>query len=109
MKATFCRFYATVEGVSRELRTSDPAYLYELVADDLARRIECGELAVGKPLPAELALAEEYGVALGTCRRATGILRERGLVRTIPSKGTYVVPRPRGRQIYCLESASRVA
>ncbi|MBB3052710.1 DNA-binding GntR family transcriptional regulator [Prauserella isguenensis] len=41
-------------------------------------------------MPGERSLAEEYGVALDTVRKATRILRERGLVQTLKSKGTFV-------------------
>lgn len=95
--------------MSRELVTSGPVYLYDLVADDLTRRIESGELAPNTPLPAELALARQYGVSLGTCRHATKILRDRGLVRTVPSKGTFVAERPRRMPVYCLEAFRSVA
>lgn len=67
------------------------AYLYEQMADHLAGRIASGELAVNDLLPAEAKLAREYGVSLGTARRATALLRERGLVATLRSKGSFVV------------------
>jgi DNA-binding GntR family transcriptional regulator len=67
-----------------------PAYVYARVADHLAARIEAGELTEGARLPAERDLAEEYGVAVGTARRAVEELRERGLVITLPAKGTFV-------------------
>lgn len=95
--------------MNRELAFHGPAYLYDLVADDLARRIETGELAVNTPLPAEQALARQYGVSLGTCRHATKVLRDRGLVRTVPSKGTFVAERPRRMPVYCLEPFLRAA
>nr|WTB36365.1 GntR family transcriptional regulator [Streptomyces sp. NBC_00830] len=37
------------------------------------------------------ALADRYGVSADTVRRAVGDLRERGLVATLPAKGTYVL------------------
>ncbi|WP_236793894.1 winged helix-turn-helix domain-containing protein [Amycolatopsis sp. GM8] len=67
-------------------------YLYEQMADLIEARIRAGELRPNEPLFAENKLANEYGVSLGTSRHAVRILRERGLVRTIPSKGVYVVP-----------------
>jgi GntR family transcriptional regulator len=69
-------------------------YLYAKVADHLARRISAGALAAGAMLPAERDLASEYGVALGTIRRAVEELRLRGLLVTLPSKGTYVADPP---------------
>ncbi|WP_051362503.1 winged helix-turn-helix domain-containing protein [Amycolatopsis thermoflava] len=75
-----------------------PGYIYEKMADHLAKRIASGDLAPGKPLPAERRLAEEYGVSLGTARHATHLLRKRGLVVTIRSLGTFVAePATSGR------------
>ncbi|WP_207781977.1 GntR family transcriptional regulator [Phytoactinopolyspora limicola] len=41
-------------------------------------------------LPGERDLATDYGVSIGTVRRATDVLREQGLLVTLPAKGTYV-------------------
>jgi DNA-binding GntR family transcriptional regulator len=68
-----------------------PAYVYARVADHVAARIGAGELRPGARLPSERDLAAEYGVALGTARRAVQELRDRGLVVTLPAKGTFVV------------------
>ena len=67
-----------------------PGYVYEWVADELAARIKSGELAPHTALPSERCLALEYGVSLGSVRHATRLLRFRGLVVTVRSKGTYV-------------------
>jgi GntR family transcriptional regulator len=69
-----------------------PGYLYMKVADHIAARIRCGELSPGARLPGEHALAEEYGVSLGSVRRAVAELCERGLIVVFPAKGTYVAP-----------------
>ena len=44
----------------------------------------------------ERELADVYGVSAGTVRRAVRELRERGLVVTLPAKGTYVAEPPSG-------------
>ena len=67
-----------------------PAYMYAKVADHVALRIAAGELEPGAMLPAERDMAAEYGVAVGTIRRAVGELRDRGLVVTLAAKGTFV-------------------
>jgi GntR family transcriptional regulator len=72
--------------------TDAPVYLYEQVADHIAARIDAGE--IGPRLPGERELMEEYGVAHGTIRKATELLRERGRVKTLPGKGTYVQKSP---------------
>jgi len=68
-----------------------PAYMYVRVADHLAAQISAGELAPGDRLPSERELADTYQVAVGTIRQALEELRRRGLVATLPAKGTYVV------------------
>ena len=60
------------------------------VADHVAARIAAGELAPGAMLPSERDMAAEYGVAIGTVRRAVDELRARGLVVTLASKGSYI-------------------
>ncbi|MDQ1038030.1 GntR family transcriptional regulator [Streptomyces sp. V3I8] len=66
------------------------AYVYMQVADHIADRIAKGDLRPGARLLGERALAEDYGVANLTARRAVRELRERGLVVTLPAKGTFV-------------------
>ena len=69
-----------------------PEYAYVQVADHLAGEI--AKLEAGARLEGERELAERLGVAIGTVRRAMVELRERGLVVTLPAKGTYVAERP---------------
>ena len=69
-----------------------PKLVYVQVADHITARIEAGEPAPGARLPAERDLAVEYGVAYDTIRRATALLRDRGLIITIVGRGTYVTP-----------------
>lgn len=69
---------------------SGPEYVYAAMADHIAARIAVGELVPDARLPGERELAEEYGVAIGTARRAVEELRRRGLVVTLPAKGTFV-------------------
>lgn len=74
---------------------SGPELVYVLVANDIQRRIEAGELVDGQRLPGEIDLAREYGVARMTVRRAARELTDRGLVRVVPGKGTFITaPKP---------------
>lgn len=71
---------------------ADPArYLWEQMADHIAARIEAGELQRGARLPNERELAAEYGVAVGTARRAVRELASRKLLRIMPGKGVIVL------------------
>ena len=82
----------TMTGVPRfDPIAGEPAYVYVRIADHIAARIEADELPPGSRLPGERDLAAEYGVALGTARRAIVELRSRGLAVTLPAKGTFVV------------------
>ncbi|MCG5440667.1 GntR family transcriptional regulator [Micromonospora foliorum] len=67
-----------------------PTPIYVQLADVIAKRIETGELPPRRPIPSESTLQQEYGVARGTVRAAVRLLRERGLVMTVPQRGTYV-------------------
>ncbi|AZM61757.1 MULTISPECIES: GntR family transcriptional regulator [unclassified Streptomyces] len=68
--------------------------LYVQLADVIARKIQAGELAPDRPIPSENHLADEYGVARLTARRAAQELRERGLIVTVRGKGSFVVEQP---------------
>jgi GntR family transcriptional regulator len=67
--------------------TSDE-YAYIQVADDIAARIQAGELTFR--LPAQRELARQYGVAYLTVRHAAEVLRGRGLIITRHGRGTFV-------------------
>jgi DNA-binding GntR family transcriptional regulator len=64
------------------------------VAVDIEADIDAGTLAPDTRLPSELELAEQYGVARVSVRRAIEQLRERGKVVTVHGRGTYVAPDP---------------
>jgi GntR family transcriptional regulator len=71
-----------------------PVALYIQLADLLTKKIESGKLKPRQPLPSEAHLQQEYGVARGTVRAAIRLLRERGLVVTLPARGTFVAEKP---------------
>jgi GntR family transcriptional regulator len=66
--------------------------VYVQVADVIAARIADGDLVPNRPIPSETAMVQEFGIARGTARRAVELLRERGLVATVPGRGTFVLP-----------------
>ncbi|MEU2118863.1 winged helix-turn-helix domain-containing protein [Streptomyces sp. NPDC016459] len=66
--------------------------LYMQLAEVIAAKIETGEYAPDRMIPTPARLAEEYGIAVLTARRAMRELRERGLIITVPGKGSYVTP-----------------
>lgn len=69
--------------------------LYVQLADIIAGQIASGALPPDRPIPSETRLADEYGVARLTARRAAQELRDRGLVVTVRGKGSFVAePQP---------------
>jgi GntR family transcriptional regulator len=73
-------------------RAAEPPY--RQIAAWLRARIEAGEFLPGEdPLPSEKDLQEFFEVSRDTARRAVAVLREQGLVVTVPQRGTYVVPK----------------
>lgn len=76
--------------MAEEIRHSSPVPVYVQVADILTRMIEAGELKPDYPIPSEPTLQQRYGLARNTIRQAIALLRERGLVYTVPARGSYV-------------------
>ncbi|MEU9447151.1 winged helix-turn-helix domain-containing protein [Streptomyces sp. NPDC048277] len=74
--------------------TELPRYEYVKLADTIAADIASGKLPQGAALPGERAMTDLYRVSIGTVRRAIVELRKRGLVATLPAKGTYVIGMP---------------
>ena len=64
--------------------------LYEQAADYIQAQIESGALQPGDRFPDMRKLAEDWGIAYQTVRRAMQELRERGLVVSRVGKGTFV-------------------
>jgi DNA-binding GntR family transcriptional regulator len=67
---------------------SSPDWPYQQVATRIRDRIRAGEL--GPRLPSYMTLAHELEVAPMTVQRAIGVLRDEGLVVTVPGRGTFV-------------------
>ena len=60
---------------------------YRQLAAILRGQIESGKLA-GR-MPGEKTLMQEYGLALGTVLKAVKLLRDEGLIETVPGWGSY--------------------
>jgi DNA-binding GntR family transcriptional regulator len=73
-------------------KAADPPY--RQIAAWLRARIVAGEFEPDiDPLPSEKDLVDMFGVARDTARRAIAVLRDEGLVHTVPQRGTYVTRR----------------
>lgn len=82
----------------------------KLGAADIAalvrREISKGNLQLHDRLPPERVLAETYGAARGTVRKALTRLEEEGFVEIRPGSGTYVVHKPDSGTTNAIEDAT---
>jgi GntR family transcriptional regulator len=67
--------------------------VYVRIADDIERQVRAGRWQHGDRLPSRADLAEHYGAAQMTVRRAQEELVQRGLIRVVHGKGAYVTLR----------------
>jgi DNA-binding GntR family transcriptional regulator len=70
------------------VRRAEPPY--RAISAALRERIEAGEWLPGEQIPSVRQLAEQYGVAIGTARRALTVLRDEGLIVVTPSWGAFI-------------------
>jgi GntR family transcriptional regulator len=67
-----------------------PDPLWRQVAGIIRSQIESGALPSGRRVPSENTLAQEYGIARGTAKKALDALVDEGLVRRVQGRGTFV-------------------
>ncbi|MDT2031942.1 GntR family transcriptional regulator [Planktomarina sp.] len=82
---------------------------YVQISEAIARRITAGQWLDGERLPPERAMAAEFGVAVGTLRKALSRLQDQKLLRRIQGSGNYINIAPQVANIYSffrLESLS---
>jgi GntR family transcriptional regulator len=68
-------------------------YVYVQLANILRERITSGDLQAGRIMPSARTLSQEYGVAIGSVKKAIEVLRGEGLVHTKIGRGIVVNPR----------------
>ena len=73
-----------------DTHSPEPSYLQ--LAALLRARIESGQIGPREALPSITYLTGETGLAVGTVRRAIGVLIEEGLAYTVPGRGTFASP-----------------
>lgn len=68
-----------------------PVPPYRQIAEIIRQRIKSGEYPKGTRIPTESEMVDTWEVARTTARRAIRVLRDEGLVHTVPQRGTYVL------------------
>ena len=68
-----------------------PEHPYVQLAGLLRERIKAGK--TGPRVPSIMELAEETGLSPATVKRALRMLREEGLIFSVPGRGTFVTTR----------------
>ncbi|MFF2651643.1 GntR family transcriptional regulator [Streptomyces sp. NPDC058045] len=63
---------------------------YRLVAEELRRQIRSGRLKPGEQVPSSRDLEATYEIANMTARSALRMLRDEGLINTMPGRGNFV-------------------
>lgn len=84
--------HATPDEIDRE--SAVPRYVQ--LAAILRGQIERGELAVGRRIPSQLELEQQYDLARGTIKKAIAMLRDEGLIERSPGLGMFVRDRGKG-------------
>ncbi|GIF21398.1 DNA-binding GntR family transcriptional regulator [Actinoplanes tereljensis] len=73
-----------------QYRHRTPRPVYVMIADELATEI--AKAPVDSPIASEKDIQQRWGVARATARHAIAELRDRGLVYTVPGRGSFVSP-----------------
>lgn len=68
--------------------------MWRQIADAIRAAISSGDFAVERPLPAEMTLADRFGVNRHTVRSAIASLVQEGILRAERGRGTFVERRP---------------
>jgi DNA-binding GntR family transcriptional regulator len=76
-----------------KLNPDDTRPPYRQVADALRSQIESGALKPGDKLPPHRAVVTDFGVSLGTVKRAYAALQADGLIVSRQGQGSFVRPR----------------
>lgn len=71
-----------------KIETEEPRW--RQVYAEISKRIRTGVLPVGGKIPSLVELSAEFGIASATGMKVMRHLRENGLIRTVPGRGSFV-------------------
>ncbi|MBX7133778.1 MAG: GntR family transcriptional regulator [Fimbriimonadaceae bacterium] len=84
---------------------------FKLIAGALQGRVESGAIPLGRYLPTERELQEEFGVSRSTVRRALAMLVEEGWAQNLPNRGVIAgagVTKPKTNNIALIDDQTFV-
>lgn len=67
---------------------------YLQLADILRDRIASGEIPVGRRVPSQMELEQEFDLSRNTIKKALDVLKAEGLLETAPGRGLFVKAAP---------------
>lgn len=77
-----------------ELDPDDPRPPYQQVSEVLREAIGGGQYRPGEKLPSHREVADDFGVSIGTIKRAFALLQSQGLIVTRQGQGAFVRTQP---------------
>ena len=86
--------------------TSMGGPVYREIARSIMQRLELGAWKPGEAIPSETRLKEEFGVAIGTIRKAVDELVAQGILLRQQGRGTFVATHNRDRQLFRFSTSS---
>ncbi|MDH3264449.1 MAG: GntR family transcriptional regulator [Paracoccaceae bacterium] len=84
------------------MNAPDALPLYVQISEMLIREIMAGRLIDGERLSPEREMAAEFGIAVGTLRKALAELEAKGLLERVQGSGNYVRHRPEVTSLYAM-------
>ncbi|MGJ8560359.1 MAG: GntR family transcriptional regulator [Litorimonas sp.] len=90
------------------MTTSRPLPRSAQISEILIREIASGLLPDGARLPTERSMAADYGVAVGTLRKALAILEQHGLLERVQGSGNYIRRCPNVKSVYASFHLERI-
>jgi DNA-binding GntR family transcriptional regulator len=77
-----------------QLDPDNPRPPYQQVSEALGEAIGSGRYRPGEKLPPHREVADDFGVSVGTIKRAFALLQSRGLIVTRQGQGAFVRTQP---------------
>ncbi|GAB3662120.1 GntR family transcriptional regulator [Echinicola sediminis] len=85
-----------MDKLSLEIREDSRVPKYQQLANEMVKCIHQGQLAVGDRIPSINAVSEQYYLSRDTVEKAYKVLKESGVIKSVPGQGYFVHQAPLG-------------